>query len=240
MVSSANCTDMNDDELMPVDSCVCPDGKCHNGRHMSGANDVLCDKCISLWFQTHLRHRIEKMLKPEGAESKCIAMRSLMQFLGLSSSPNPDAGTFELGLAGEYKCHKKLAEMRNKCKGGGYREITYEIRADNLGGESFDAESLKRYKALDPKKAKVLARFLYGVHLHTAHLTWGANHSDEGSIWDINNSEANQEVVREICILLQKRVYKGGRKLPWDEGYRYTGDYDEYGLPTNESNATSG
>lgn len=234
MVEAAKCKDMNDDERIPADDCVCPDGKCHLGREMSRAKDVLCDKCINLWFQTHLRHRIKMMLKPDGVESKCIAMRSLLQFLGLSSHAKPSAGTFELMARKKYNDDTKLAEMRNSCKRGGCSKITYEIRADNLGGESFDKASVKCYKQDNPKEAKVLARFLYGVHVHTAHLTWGANHSDKGPIWDINDSKANQEAVREICILLQKRVYKRGRKLPWDEGYRYTGDHDEDGLPTTE------
>jgi hypothetical protein len=165
------------------------------------------------------------MLKPEGAESKCIVMRSLLQFLGLSASPNPSAQTFELGLV-EYKYDQKLAEMRKKPKCGGCSKITYEIRADNLGGESFDPNSLSRYKTNCPNEAKILARFLYGVHVHTAHLTWGANHSDKGPIWDINDQEANKEVVREICRLLQERVYKVSRKVPWDKEYRYTGDHN--------------
>jgi hypothetical protein len=163
------------------------------------------------------------MLNPKGSESMCIVMRSLLHFLGLSSSPNPSAGTFELGLAKEYKYHCLLAKMRNP---GNY-EITYEIKADNLGGESFDDKSLARYKADYPGKVELLAKFHHGVHVHTAHLTWGANHSVNCAIWDINNEEANREVVEEICNLLQERVYKKtGRQVPWDEGYNYTGSCD--------------
>ena len=153
MVVTTKSKDMNDD-------CVCPKGKCHHGRKKSNAKDTLCDKCIDLWFNIHLKHRVEKMLKPDGAESKCIIMRSLLQFLGLSAQPNPCAQTFELSLAKGYKYYKK---------------ITYEIRADNLGGESFDEKSVERYKAQYPEKAELLARFYCGVHVHTAHLTWGAN-----------------------------------------------------------------
>jgi hypothetical protein len=139
-------------------------------------------------------------------------MRSLLQFLGLSSSPNPCANKFELALADEYRFEKLLARMR------GASEVTYEIRAVNLGGQSFDDKALSDYKSMHPKKAELLARFHYGVHVHTAHLTWGANHEDGSLIWDINSTD--QTVVCEICDLLQKRVY-GQRNLPWDNNYEY-------------------
>ena len=140
MIVTTKSKDMNDDKNILSDTCVCPKGKCHHGRKMSNAKDPLCDKCIDLWFHKHLKHRVEKMLKPDGAESKCIIMRSLLQFLGLSAKPNPCAQTFELSLADAYKYDKKLVEMRNLSTNISCREITYEIRADNLGGESFDSE----------------------------------------------------------------------------------------------------
>jgi len=220
------CTDMNGDKSISADSCVCPNGKCHHGRKLPNAKDPLCVDCIDLWFNMHLRHRIKKMLQHEGAESKCIVMRSLLQFLGLSSSPNASAQTFELSLTDNYKVDRKLVDMLNQHKGSGCSNITYEIRADNLGGESFDGDSLGQYKKKYPEEANILARFLYGVHVHTAHLTWGANHSDKGPIWDINNNLENQQVVQEICRLLQKRVYKEGREVPWDNEYRYLDNYN--------------
>lgn len=151
-------------------------------------------------------------------------MRSLLQFLGLSAKPNPDAGTFELGLADEFWFDKTLGRMLSACKARSCPEVTYEIRADNLGGGSFDAELLACYKKRDSKKAELVARFLYGAHVHTAHLTWGANHSDGGPIWDINDPNANKEVVREICDLLEELVYKGKREVPWDADYQYRDD----------------
>ncbi|MBI2930629.1 MAG: hypothetical protein HYY16_03175 [Planctomycetes bacterium] len=186
--------------------CLCPDGKCHRGRPRGKERERFCDKCIELWFSNHLKHRIEKMLKPEGAESKCIVMRSLMQFLGLSSSPNPCAKKFELALAGDYRFEEPLARWH------GSTGVTYEVRADNLGSESFDDKALQDYKGQHAKEAELLARFHYGVHVHTAHLTWGANHSENGPIWNINSSD--EDVVREICRLLKERVYKG-RNVPW-------------------------
>jgi hypothetical protein len=98
--------------------------------------------------------------------------------------------------------------------------VTYEIRADNLGGVSFDESYLKKYKKDSPSRAALLARFHYGVHVHTAHLTWGANHQANATIWDINNAVENREVVRAICDLLKERVYKS-RAVPWDANYSF-------------------
>ena len=197
---------------MPND-CICPDPnkKCHLGRQKGNEKDPLCSECIDLWFHKHLEHRIGKMIKLEGAESKCIVMRSLLQFLGLSSKPNPDAQSFELALAGRYKFlrKKRCAHCRS------FPEVTYEVRADNLGGKSFDSASLAQYKSDHPEEAELLARFLYGVHVHTAHLNWGANHSDTGPIWDINHAKDNKDVVQQIRRLLKERVY-GNRPFPED------------------------
>ncbi|MEA3224993.1 MAG: hypothetical protein U9Q07_03520 [Planctomycetota bacterium] len=228
MVEEAKCTDMNEDELMRGNNCICPDGKCHLGRKKSRWTDPLCGKCIELWFEDHLPHRIEMMLKPDGSESKWMAMRSLLQFLGLGSGPNLKTGALELWARDTYYDHKKLAKMRKTYKGSEQDKFTYEIRADNLRGDSFDEASLERYKQDNPKDAELLARFIYAAHQHTAHLTWGANHWDGKTIWDVGDPKANleEEVVRVICILLEERVYKGDRKPPWDKEYNFTGDHD--------------
>jgi len=207
--------------MLSQNDCVCPDGKCHQGRQRTtNAKKLLCKKCITLWFEKHLKHTVRKMLDPDGAESKCIAMRSLLQFLGLRSSEDPSAKTFELKVAGKYWDHSKLAGMRNPTKNC---KITYEIRADNLGGKSFDDADLNQYKSKDPEMARLLARFLYGVNVSMAHITWGANHSDSDLVWNINDHRENQRVVVEICNLLQERVYGQSRKPPWDSQCRYTG-----------------
>jgi hypothetical protein len=198
--------------IVPYD-CVCPDGICHLGRDEKSASAIFCEKCINLWFDVHLKHRIGKMLKPEGVESKCIVMRSLLQFLGLKATPNPSAKKFELGLA-DYWSEKKLNALLNPSKQG--PKVTYEVRAANLGGRSFDAKLLEKYKNEYPDEATLLAKFMYGVHVHTAHLNWGANHSDAGTIWDINDTAANERAVIEICRLLKEHVYMGNKEPYWE------------------------
>ena len=141
-------------------------------------------------------------------------MRTLLQFLGLAAKVNPDAKTCQLASAGEYQCTKALARMRSPEMARDCSDVTYEIRADNLGGESFDTDAVKAYKRDYPQKAELLARFLYGVHVHTAHLTWGANHGDNGVIWEIGDRDSNTKVAREICRLLKERVYRD-RDVPW-------------------------
>ncbi|MBN1575365.1 MAG: hypothetical protein JW913_02360 [Chitinispirillaceae bacterium] len=194
------------------DDCVCPDGKCHLGRDEKSASNVFCEKCINLWFDVHLKHRIEKMLKSEETESRCIVMRSLLQFLGLSASPNPCTKKFELRLD-RYWFDKKLVALLNPSNQG---MVTYEVKADNLGGRSFNAKSLEQYNKKYPDESDLLARFMYGVHVHTAHLNWGVNHSGAGTIWDINDSAINERAVVEICRLLKEHVYMGNREPYWE------------------------
>jgi hypothetical protein len=141
------------------------------------------------------------MLSEENSESKCIITRSILHFLGLDVKYNDN-----------FKVHE-LAQHTHRIQG----RATYEVMANNLGGLCFDDQAVEEFRRTQPIMAKLLARYLNGVNLHTAHLTWGANHSPDGAVWDINDHESNAKVIKFACEMLQSRVYFGARAAIWNQ-----------------------
>jgi len=202
------------------DNCRCPSSeRCHLGRRKGQEEKELCGGCINLWFDEHLQHKVEQFLDPREAEAKYIAGRGLLQFLGLSSAVNPAAREYVLKLEDSYKFVTPLVAV--DCPHCGHRaKVTYEVRANNLGGNTFTGEQLKEFEKAHPREAAILARFHQGACIHTAHLTWGANHPDCGVVW--NESGPDDGIaVKALCDLLELRVYKA-RPLPWKKGTLYT------------------
>lgn len=198
------------------DNCRCPDGICHLGRSAGKETDPLCYKCIDLWFKEHLPHRIGKMFKEEGAESKFIVMRSLLQFLDFASSYNTAAKCFQLEHAGPYVRVDPHGQPQGTAK------VTYEIRVGNLKGHAFDSADVAKHRQANRADAELLARFHNAAHVHTAHLTWGANHGDGWVLWDTDNGAEDLKVKRLICGLLLTRLYKHcnrERDIPWPKGF---------------------
>lgn len=198
-------------------NCICNGpAKCHLGRKHGDEAKKLCDSCIAAWFDEHLKHRIEQLLAPQEAEAKYIAGRSLVQFLGLTSTLNGDAGEYVLKLEDGYKF--VVYPAMPKCGTCGQpNKVTFEVRAENLGGQSFTGRELNEFKAKCRDRARILAHFHQGANVHTAHLTWGANHSDEGVVWSSESSD-DELAIKALCDLLKERVYKE-RDVPWNEMY---------------------
>ena len=151
-----------------TDNCICPnpDKRCHEGRSIIDQTEQLCDECVDLWFNIHLKHWIQKIRSGE-PESKSIIMRGALQFLNLRAYPGSSASEFELGVPkkGKYWNHRELAIAR----GDKRTFVTYEVRATNLGGRAFDQDSVDKYRKDHPEEAALLARFLFSTNTSTAH-----------------------------------------------------------------------
>jgi len=198
-----------------VENCICTSGsRCHHGRPYAERDHRLCTSCVEKWFSFHLPHRIAEVREQRAAETVCIVMRSLFQFLGLGSCWNPSAGRYQLKKEEHYRASPRVYRSCG-CKGCSSTKVTYEIQASNLidNGRCSVQDVLGDCKGGSDEE--FIARFIEGVHGGTAHLTWGINHRDEEPVWDIDGADGNAKIRRLLFSLLEKHVYvPTGREFP--------------------------
>jgi hypothetical protein len=184
----------------PID-CFCESSKCDSGREPGREGEIFCDSCVDKWLKIHLANRIRKILYSRNTESKLVITRSILQFLGLQVRFDKFSKMYCLDL------------YRHKF----YGHRTHDVMAVNLGGKNIDEIDLKALALNGSNDACLLARYIQGIHVSTAHLTWGANHTSTNVIWDINNANNNKHALFLIMRFLKTNVYFGPRQIIWDQ-----------------------